>query len=97
MYVMLKIVYPHHLKLKVAERYLKLTKESPPNPARKVFSVHTECGKIVSFQFEEVAPENLGERMADYMKVMMQYDDFEGFEYELKGTFSEGEALKFIE
>ncbi|MHA1511283.1 MAG: hypothetical protein ACTSRX_06125 [Promethearchaeota archaeon] len=76
---------------------MKLTKESPPNPARKVFSVDTENGKILSIQFEEVAPEKLGEKMADYMKFMMQYDDFEGLEYEIKGTFTAEEALKFIE
>jgi len=94
---MLKVVYPHHLKLKVTERYLKLTKESPPNPAMKVFSIDTENGKIVSFQFVEVAPENLGQGLADTMKSMMPYDDIEGFEYEIKGTFTAEEALKLVE
>ena len=97
MYIMLKAVYPHNIKLKVGERYLKLTKDSPPNPALKCHSVHTENGKLVNYQFEEVAPENLGQKMAELMKAMMQYDDIEGFEYEIKGTFSAVEALKLIE
>ena len=94
---MLKAVYPHHIKKKVAERYLKLAKDSSPTTALNIHSVHTENGKIVSIQFEEVAPENLGQKMADYMKAVMQYDDIEGFEYEVKGTFSAEEALKLIE
>ena len=97
MYVILKAVYPHHLKKKVVERYLKLTKDNPPNPAVKVFSVHTECGKIVAIQITEVAPENLGQKMTETMKFMLDYDDIEGYEYEIRATFSIGEALKLVE
>ena len=97
MYVMLKAVYPHHIKLKVAERYLKLMKDSSPTTALNIHSVHTENGKIVSFQFVEVAPENLGQSLTETMKYMMQYDDIEGFDYEIKGTFSAEEAVKLLE
>ena len=98
MYVMMKAVYPHLLKKKVVARYLEVTnKDSSPNPAVKVHSTHTEGGKQVFFQFEEVAPENLGQKMADYMKLMKNFDDIEGLEYEIKGTFSVEEALKIYE
>ena len=97
MYVMLKSVFPHHLKKKVVARYLKLTKDSPPSPNKKIHAVFTENGKIVNIQIEEVAPENLSQMMTDYMKFMMEYDDIEGYEYEVKGVFSIEEALKLVE
>lgn len=97
MYIMLKAVYPHHIKQKVVERYLKLTKDSPPSTTKKIHVVFLENGKMMNIQLEEVAPENLSQKMAEYMKFMMEYDDIEGYEYEVKGTFSVEEALKLVE
>ena len=93
----MKAVYSHQVRKKVVARFLELTKDNPPNPAVKVHTTYTECGKLVTIQIEEVAPENLGQRIGEYMKTMMKYDDIEGFEYEIKGTFSAEEALKLIE
>ncbi len=94
---MMKSVYPPHVRKKVGARFLELTKDKPPNPAVKVLSTHTENGKFVAIQFEEVAPENLGQRIADYMKTMIKYEDIEGFEYEVRGTFTVEEAFKLVE
>ena len=94
---MMKAVYPHHISKKVVARYFEMTKDRAPNPAIKVHSVHTECGKLVNLQFEEVAPEKVSERMAEFMKAMMKYDDIEGFEYEIRATFTAEEAVKLIE
>ncbi|MHA1520579.1 MAG: hypothetical protein ACTSRK_10400 [Promethearchaeota archaeon] len=93
----MKSVYPHHVRKKVAARFLEMNKGDAPNPAIKVLSTHTENGKMVTIQFEEVAPENMGQRLADYMKTMMKYEDIEGFEYEVRGTFTVEEALKLVE
>ena len=93
----MKAVYPHHLAKKVVARYIEMNKGRKPNSAVKVHSVHTECGKLVNIQFEEVAPKKVSERMAEFMKAMMKYDDIEGFEYEIKATFEAEEALKLIQ
>jgi hypothetical protein len=93
----MKAVYSHQVRKKVVARFLELTKNNPPNPAVKVHSTYAECGKLVTIQIEEVAPEKLGQRMAEYMKTMMKYDDIEGFEYDIKGTFTAEEALKLVE
>ena len=97
MYIMTKMVFSNQLKKRVVARYLELYKDKTPNPAVKVHSTHTECGKIVSFQFEEVAPENLGQKMAEYMKILQKFDDIEGLEYEIQATFTLEEGLKIYE
>ena len=97
MYVVTKMSYPHHIMNKVVARFLETSKDRPKNPAIKVTSVHTECGKVVAIQYQEVSPENLAQKMAETMKIEMQFADIEGYEYDIRATYSLEEALKLVE
>ena len=96
MYIRLKSVIPHHVWKKVVARFMEISKDTPADPDVSVY-IHYECGKKVVVEHIEVTPELMGQKLAETMKFMTNFDDIEGYEYDVGVSYTIEEALKFIE
>ena len=99
-YIITRCWYPNHLADAVAKKYLEVMKENPPDESisKTIVPVAVSSSKngLETLTIAQVERQKVGDALNRDARIMAEFRNIEGFNYEIKSWAKVEEALESI-
>ena len=99
-YIITRCWYPHHLADEVAKKYLEVMEKNPPDESisKTIVPVAVTSSKdgLETLTIDEAERQKVGDALNRDARIMTEFRNIEGFNYEIKSWATIEEALESI-